>query len=897
MAWESNPFAPNAPESIRDVSTPLADYLDDQAQLLRQFATDTVAGQPRLPISALIELAKTAAYPLGSVGSFSHPEYGRIDARYVQFDQMADIAVGAPVGYITDVAAKKVSNDIDASAVGLAVGLLPHDVNPVDGEFGWVIVAGPNLHPIVLKSGESTSAGAEFGWDSTATLTSQFLGNVFCRQTASGPITGSFPVASLIVTTASSVARSDINSLVSTVAGINSTIGDTTTTVTQLQDGVTALDSVTASLQTDIGTLQADVTTERTARVAEDSALATRIDTVSASIDGAISAAVTVESTARASADEVLAQQITNLTAVYNDGISSVNDTVASIQDTLTVQASANSAVATKFTQIDTRLDDPTTGLEASATAITALDTRVTTNEGNITANATAITSLDSRLTTAEGNVTANASAISTLQTSVTTLDGEVSANSSSITSLESSVTSVEGDVATNATAITTLTTNVTTSGTLNLMPYEDWTGAYSDTGTYVNVKEYQLSDLGLEVGDYLSLSGEVKVSSGNSARLRLEFWTSSSQIGNSFPSYTTSTSYVYQTIEGAVIPATCTKIRVLVQAAGAGTAYGRRLNLTKGLVAFASSAGDSVSASMAAARAQYTVRLTAGTVVTGLELVADAATNTSVFAVAVDAFKIYNGSSNDAIFEVSGGVTRVKTAIMGLLQVDKITGGTLGADIDVGAGRITYDNGSYMRCQGTGFGASSDLVDWFGPSMAISSMTKANASFYLGTDGSAYFGGTLSAGTLTNKAQSTSLAVPSDITVGPFGTNGNPINVAYSFYYHNYAIRTGNQTGSITGSDSATLKLWQTIGGGSETLLYTKNPTGSYTAEYDAENNWTLVNITNSASYTYTDNIGGTANRTYRWELAAKTTFTIPGTVVGSDDRTQRLTVICTEE
>jgi len=52
-------------------------------------------------------------------------------------------------------------------------------------------------------------------------------------------------------------------------------------------------------------------------------------------------------------------------------------------------------------------------------------------------------------------------------------------------------------------------------------------------------------------------------------------------------------------------------------------------------------------------------------------------------------------------------------------------------------AGEIIFDNGTNMMVEGIGFGASSNLLLWYGPHQAsITTCTKANAYFYLATDG-----------------------------------------------------------------------------------------------------------------------------------------------------------------
>ena len=76
-------------------------------------------------------------------------------------------------------------------------------------------------------------------------------------------------------------------------------------------------------------------------------------------------------------------------------------------------------------------------------------------------------------------------------------------------------------------------------------------------------------------------------------------------------------------------------------------------------------------------------------------------------------------------------------------------TGGSL--QFDVTNGRIIFNNGSYMKVSGIGFGATSDLLEWFGPTQAsVNTCSRSNAIYYLATDGTSYFGGSTASGTGT---------------------------------------------------------------------------------------------------------------------------------------------------
>lgn len=110
-----------------------------------------------------------------------------------------------------------------------------------------------------------------------------------------------------------------------------------------------------------------------------------------------------------------------------------------------------------------------------------------------------------------------------------------------------------------------------------------------------------------------------------------------------------------------------------------------------------------------------------------------------------------------------------------------KLTAGNIEQDFTLGTGHVLFNTGSYEFVLGANFGASSDLVMWYGPSQtAISGCSKSNAKFYLDNAGDAYFGGSLLAGVLQNGVQTSASASGAVATLGPFNSDGNPIVVTY---------------------------------------------------------------------------------------------------------------------
>ncbi len=258
----------------------------------------------------------------------------------------------------------------------------------------------------------------------------------------------------------------------------------------------------------------------------------------------------------------------------------------------------------------------------------------------------------------------------------------------------------------------------------------------------------------------------------------------------------------------------------------------------------------------------------------------------------------------------------RVNTAVIPDLTVDRLRGGTLGADIDIGAGRITARAGGFMKVQGTGFGTAGQFLEWYGPERDPNQCDEASALYYLRLDGDAYFGGTLSAGILTNRNSTSSLAADASVELGPFGTNGNPIVVSYSYQYSRTISEdfAGTSTGlaNFENRRAAFNAIDQGGGyfigtapaGGDATVILKKGEAQvSAFSVSGGVSRWSGVRpipaegipgsgtttTTLSGGATYTDNAGGVADRTFTAALTSRS-VTFPSAI-------QRITIIATEE
>lgn len=287
----------------------------------------------------------------------------------------------------------------------------------------------------------------------------------------------------------------------------------------------------------------------------------------------------------------------------------------------------------------------------------------------------------------------------------------------------------------------------------------------------------------------------------------------------------------------------------------------------------------------------QWTLKVDVNGRVSGIGLASSG--TFSEFIVLADRFAVVTpGKSPVVPFAVDANGVYMNQAYIRNLVVDKISGGAITAQwkINDSAGRIVLDTGTHMKVLGVGFGANGDLIEWFGPKMSVSACTKGNAITYVATNGDAYFGGTLSAGTFKNAAQSTQVGANANTTTGEFESFGGRRVVTTSFSL----VHTGNRTGNNAGISPVGVTVVLKRNG---TTVATYPISGQYRGTYDSETNRTYYVCDFSGSFTYTDNSGGTSC-TYSLELtSASGTWPRSDYNITSSGPTQRLSVISVEE
>lgn len=191
---------------------------------------------------------------------------------------------------------------------------------------------------------------------------------------------------------------------------------------------------------------------------------------------------------------------------------------------------------------------------------------------------------------------------------------------------------------------------------------------------------------------------------------------------------------------------------------------------------------------------------------------------------------------------------------------------------------------------------ANDNLLFWFGPNVTPANMRKSNAALWLDRAGGAYFGGALSAGTLTSKAATTSLSFGATTETARFNSHGGTITVTLSLsggwnkgYWNSTSLPAATESGNVV------VTLYRSVNGGAFSPVVTLPMTYNWsreTREFEPGLGWHVVEQGGYAgSLTYTDPQTNTQDRQYR---ATITTFS-PVTQTGIMT-SQNLSIIAVE-
>jgi len=240
-----------------------------------------------------------------------------------------------------------------------------------------------------------------------------------------------------------------------------------------------------------------------------------------------------------------------------------------------------------------------------------------------------------------------------------------------------------------------------------------------------------------------------------------------------------------------------------------------------------------------------------------------------------------------------------------GRLQGFKLAGSASGpasfsfidTDLNMGIGRVIFNNGLVMMVQGLGFGKNSDLLSWYGPSMQINQCTRTNGLEWKSTDGNLYTSGSIKAGPLSNGGSGTLTAPDASFTLGPFGSNGGPKTIVASYSFRRIRTVSVGGGGAISGAPSATIEL-QIQGPNSAWARVQTFQTGQpYTdADPATQVDPGRLEESMSGSVTWTDNRTMLEGYLYRLQILSRTQASFSGTASTADSVTQSLSILSQE-
>jgi hypothetical protein len=166
------------------------------------------------------------------------------------------------------------------------------------------------------------------------------------------------------------------------------------------------------------------------------------------------------------------------------------------------------------------------------------------------------------------------------------------------------------------------------------------------------------------------------------------------------------------------------------------------------------------------------TGNLIATATIVASNMAANSITATNIASNSIIADKIEAGAVTAA--KISVNSLSALTATMGTVTAGIVQNASGSAKFDLTNGKIVFNNSVYMKVTGIGFGASSNYLEWYGPTVSEASnfvaCNDANAIFYLKTDGTAFFGGVTNAPRVTN--QYVALSTTTVVEVVPRGVS-----------------------------------------------------------------------------------------------------------------------------
>lgn len=197
----------------------------------------------------------------------------------------------------------------------------------------------------------------------------------------------------------------------------------------------------------------------------------------------------------------------------------------------------------------------------------------------------------------------------------------------------------------------------------------------------------------------------------------------------------------------------------------------------------------------------------------------------------------------------------------------------------------IVFVDQQVMTAQGLAFGSNNQFIQWVGPvRSSLAQCNEADAISYIKTDGSAYYGGSLSSGILTNSG-GTTLASADSYQLGPFTSAGKPVLATFNI---GFTARLGTSGVYVGDGYAGNPAIPDPFAGSRQTWRQTMS--GSYIGGSGVVTAFSnqAQDFTSTSTWTRIGNSGGTEPQgRYQWvhAIGGTQTFTTTITGMGSGD------------
>lgn len=600
--------------------------------------------------------------------------------------------------------------------------------------------------------------------------------------------------------------------------------------------------------------------------------------------------------------------QISSLTSALGAAVTDIDSLEASYSSLNATVGGHTTVLGTHTSQISSLVSD----VDSLVTDVTDLSSSFDSLSGTVAGHTSSLSTVNSTLSAHTTNIGANSAAITTLGSNYSALNSTVGGHTTSIGSINSTLTTQAGVNSAQASLNPTLKAQVGIGGNLlrnsrfNNNSYAGW-GAYAEPGESFDfavngggvewLPDYENSLVIHQLGTAHKLSqfftdpipvipgtyyaGSAWVAAHRCNLSLLIFWYDSADAyisGAGLIDSAVSTGGTYLSQFNRVwtgakqAPANARYARFVLEKERTLTGADSWAWMTRPMFCkvtadttvipeFSHALPDaqineiySVTAShesgIDALKAKYTLTLNVDGAITGIELLGGG--GNSEFTVLADEFKVKTSSGSQTPFSVTGDQVR------------------LGTDLYAGNHRVIFDNGVAKLVHGVGFGSANQFIEWFGPSMAISSMTEANAVTYKKTNGDALTRGSLIVGDISNQLRTTSLSATAEVDLGTVASAGGNRVIVVSYVGETSGDGTWPPIPSLTAAMTATVVLERANGAGWDNIG-TLNVSGTdYTVEVDSFGGTWHAEEQFGGSMTVTDTTGGTSVR-YRARITAR--------------------------